>query len=107
MDAKCQRCLMKPNCPWELLQQHRHPQEEPRVLVAGSWQSPPWGAAGAMGQNFIHGDYQEQSQNGHCSFLCRGTGDSFLGSDSRGTMASPSPSLEVLKTQVDVELDVV
>lgn len=52
MDAKCQRCLMKPNCPWELLQQHRHPQEEPRVLVAGSWQSPPWGAAGAMGQQF-------------------------------------------------------
>ncbi|KAF4792975.1 hypothetical protein TURU_115963 [Turdus rufiventris] len=27
-DAKCQHCLMKPNCPSELQQQHRHPQEE-------------------------------------------------------------------------------
>lgn len=29
VDAKCQRCLMKPNCPSELLQQRWHPQEEP------------------------------------------------------------------------------
>lgn len=107
MDAKCQRCLMKPNCPWELLQQHRHPQEEPRSWWQGAGRACPGVLPEQRGSNFICGDYQEQSQNGHCSFLCRGTGDSFLGSDSRGTMASPSPSLEVLKTQVDVELDVV
>lgn len=29
VDAKCQLCLMKPNCSSELLQQHWHPQEEP------------------------------------------------------------------------------
>lgn len=49
VDAKCQHCLMKPNCPSELLQQHQHPQEEPTGPAGRELAEPALGCCWSKG----------------------------------------------------------
>lgn len=81
---------MKPNCPSELLQQHRHPQEEPTGPGGRELAEQALGCCWSNGAAILSMVIIRNSLR-MGSLLCGGTGNSFLGRDSRGAMANGHP----------------